>query len=175
MAGILGKKECWWNLCLVILWQYCSALKILSCIWSGHWCLKFPISQKWRPARSACKMGKQGASARTGAGGAPWPGTPGRGVAGRGRGTGSATASAKPRMMKWIDLRNLVCMSSWIKCVALFVYVILLVKTTDSCLWVRKISPSGTKRFNFSELLNNGLRQWFITDHLKFNPSLVTA
>lgn len=35
--------------------------------------------------------------------------------------------------------------------VSLFVYFILLVKTTNSCLWVRKVSPQGTKSFNYSE------------------------
>lgn len=37
------------------------------------------------------------------------------------------------RTVKWLDLRNLFCMSSWIKYVTHILYLILLAKTTDSC------------------------------------------
>lgn len=140
------------------------SLKILFCIWSGHR-LKSPSSQK----QSACKLSEQGAAGTTGAGEPPYLGTLGWGVAAGGCvRCWLTTASEKSRTMKWIDLRNLFCMSSWIKYVAILVYLMLSVKTTDSRLWVRKIIPQGTRRFHFSELLNNGLKRWFITDHLKF-------
>lgn len=79
MDGILGEEGCWWNLCLVILQQYCS----LHTIWALM--PKIPPLPE-AEASQVCLHSRRAGSCWEDRGRRSSPaGTPGRGLAGGGR------------------------------------------------------------------------------------------